>query len=88
MEHIDKETFKQIFYDHWDAFKAAYTLYNTPYHDRIVQKMLDCGDPDKMGFVRYLCTSCGETRSIGFTCKSCFYRNPDLLSPFMRTGQA
>lgn len=72
MEHIDKHSFKQIFRDHWDAFKTAYPLYNTPYHDEVVQKMLDCGDPEKMGFAQYRCTFCGETRRIAFSCKSSF----------------
>ncbi len=34
--------------------------------------MLDCDDPNKMGFVQYRCLSCGETRRIAFTCKACF----------------
>lgn len=72
MKHIDKHLFKQIFRDHRDAFKAAYPLYNTPYHDEVVQKMLDCGDPEKMGFAQYRCTFCGETRRIAFSCKSSF----------------
>ena len=72
MEHIDKHLFKQIFRDHWDAFKAVHPLYNTPYHDEVVQKMLDCGDPEKMGFAQYRCTFCGETRRIAFSCKSSF----------------
>jgi len=127
--HIDKQTFKKIFHNHWDAFKAAAPRYNSPYYDEVVNKMLDCGDPDKMGFALYRCTSCGETRRVAFSCKcsfclSCakpyterwvefvgrrlfpsvvyrhfvltvpdflriwFYRNPDLLSPLMRTGHA
>jgi len=72
VKHIDKHLFKQIFRDHRDAFKAAYPLYNTPYHDEVVQKMLDCGDPEKMGFAQYRCTFCGETRRIAFSCKSSF----------------
>lgn len=129
MESIDKDTFKQIFRDHWDAFMSACPRYNTPYYDSVIRKMLDCGDPKKMGFVQYRCLNCGETRRIAFTCKSCFclscakpytdrwadfigrrmipgvtyrhivltmpdslgiwfYRNPDLLSPFMRAGHA
>lgn len=72
MEHIDKNTFKQIFRDHWEDFKAAWPRYDTNYYDTVVQKMLDCGDPEKMGFVQYRCTYCGETRRIAFTCKSCF----------------
>ena len=34
--------------------------------------MLNCGNPDKMGYVQYRCLNCGETRRIAFTCKSCF----------------
>jgi hypothetical protein len=71
-EHIDKETFKQIFHDHWEDFKAIHPRYDTPYYDEVVQKMLDCGDPEKMGFAQYRCTSCGETRRVAFSCKSSF----------------
>jgi len=129
MEGIDKNTFKQIFYDHWDAFKKLHPRFDNPDYNETIQKMLDCGDPDKMGFVQYRCCNCGETRRIAFTCKSCFclscakvytdrwadfigrrllpgvtyrhvvltmpdflrvwfYRNPTLLSPFMRAGNA
>ena len=72
MEHIDKQTFKQIFRDHWNTFKVAYPLYNNPYHDEVVQKMLDCGDSEKMGFAQYRCIFCGEIRRIAFSCKSSF----------------
>ena len=70
---IDKDTFKQIFRDHWDTFTATYpSLYTTGYHDEVIQKMLDCGDPEKMGFAQYRCTSCGETHRVAFSCKSSF----------------
>jgi hypothetical protein len=72
VEHVDKDTFKWIFRDHWEPFKAANPRYNTEYHDGVVHKMLDCGDPEKMGFAQYLCLSCGETRRIAFSCKSSF----------------
>jgi hypothetical protein len=72
MEGIDKTTFKQIFREHWDEFKQAYPRYDQPEYDQVVQKMLACGDPQKMGFVQYRCCSCGESRRIAFTCKSCF----------------
>jgi len=72
MEGIDRDTFKQIFEDHWEDFKARYPRYNTPQYNETVQKMLKCGDPDQMGFVQYRCTNCGQTRRIAFTCKSCF----------------
>ena len=70
---IDKDTFKQIFRDHWNAFTAKNPLhYATGYHDEVVQKMLGCGDPEKMGFAQYRCTSCGETHRVAFSCKSSF----------------
>ena len=71
-KQIDKNTFKQIFRDHWEAFKARYPRFDTPDYDTVVQKMLDCGDPEKMGYVQYRCLYCGETRRIAFTCKSSF----------------
>jgi hypothetical protein len=70
---IDKGTFKQIFHDHWNTFMAGNPLhYGTGYHDEVVQKMLGCGDPEKMGFAQYRCTSCGETHRVAFSCKSSF----------------
>jgi hypothetical protein len=72
MEEIDKATFKKIFRDHWDEFKQTHPRYDGPEYDQVIQKMLDCGDPEKMGFVQYRCCSCGESRRIAFTCKSCF----------------
>jgi hypothetical protein len=72
MEGIDKATFKKIFRDHWSRFKEAYPRYDCDEYDQVIQKMLDCGDPEKMGFIQYRCCSCGESRRIAFTCKSCF----------------
>jgi hypothetical protein len=69
---IDIGTFKDIFRDHWETFKATYPRFDTPDYDSAVQKMLDCGDPEKMGYVQYRCLWCGEWRRIGFTCKSSF----------------
>jgi hypothetical protein len=72
MEGIDKNTFKRIFYDHWEAFKQGHPRFDNPDYNETIDKMLGCGDPDKMGFVQYRCCSCGEVRRIAFTCKSCF----------------
>ena len=72
MEGIDKNTFKQIFDDHWDAFKQTHPKFDCPDYNDTIRKMLDCGDPEKMGFVQYRCCNCGETRRIAFTCKSSF----------------
>ena len=72
MEGIDKNTFKQIFYDHWDAFKRFRPRFDSSDYNETIQKMLNCGDPEKMGFVQYRCCNCGQIRRIAFTCKSCF----------------
>ena len=71
-EHIDKETFKQIFRDHGEDFQAVHPLYATAYHNQVVHEMLDCSDPDQMGFAQFRCLGCGETRRVALTCKSCF----------------
>ena len=46
---ISKETFKQIFRDHWPLFKERHRRYDTPYYETVIQKMLNCGDPETMG---------------------------------------
>ena len=53
-------------------FKKRHPRYDTPEYDTVIQKMLDGGDPEAMGYLQYRCTQCGETRRIAFTCKSCF----------------
>jgi hypothetical protein len=71
-EHISKSTFKQIFIDHWDTFKQENPRYNIAYYDEVIRKMLDCGDPEKMGYAKYRCLCCGRTLKVTMTCKSCF----------------
>jgi hypothetical protein len=70
--HIDKERFKQIFHDHWEAFKAENSRYNNEYHDAVIEKMLNCGNPKTMGYAQYRCCHCGEARRLAFSCKSSF----------------
>lgn len=63
--------FKQIFDDHWDGFKHAHPRYNTHYYDGLVEKMLGCGNPDKMGYVEYRCQHCGQGKHlVSMSCKS------------------
>ena len=71
-EHIDKATFKRIFSEHWATFTAKYPHYATEDYDSVIQKMIDCGDPNAMGYAQYRCTCCGKTLQIAFTCKSSF----------------
>ena len=63
--------FKQIFKDHWDGFKKAYPRYSVPYYEELVRKMMNCGNPDEMGYIGYLCFSCGHgNRVVSMSCKS------------------
>jgi hypothetical protein len=47
--------FKQIFVDHWEGFKRVHPRYDTRYYDGLVDKMLGCGNPEKMGYIAYRC---------------------------------
>ena len=47
----DWNVFKQIFVDHWQGFKQFRPRYDTPYYESLVDKRLDCGNPDKMGYI-------------------------------------
>ena len=63
--------FKQIFAEHWGEFKHVHLRYNTSYYDGLVDKMLGCGDPEKMGYIAYRCLQCGEgTHRVAMRCKS------------------
>jgi hypothetical protein len=67
----DWNIFQQIFVEHWDGFKHVYPRYNTRYYDRLVDKMLGCGNPDKMGYKEYRCLQCGEGKHrVAMSCKS------------------
>jgi hypothetical protein len=62
--------FKQIFSDHWEGFQEKNPLYDKPYYNDLVEKMLDCGNPEKMGYIEYRCMYCGqETRVVSMSCK-------------------
>src|SRR2546425_7558237 len=63
--------FKQIFAEHWDGFKRVHPRYHKPYYDGLVDKMLGCGDPEKMGSIAYRCQHCGEgTHRVAMSCQS------------------
>jgi len=67
----DWNVFKQIFVEHWDGFKRVYPRYDQRYYDGLVDKMLGCGNPDKMGSIEYRCRHCGEgTHRVSMSCKS------------------
>src|SRR5215467_6538163 len=67
----DWSVFKQIFADHWEEFQRAHPRYQTSYYDGLVAKMLDCGNPEKMGYVEYRCLHCGMGKHlVSMSCKS------------------
>ena len=67
----DWNVFKQIFAEHWDGFKLVYPRYNKPYYDGLVDKMLGCGNPEKMGYIEYRCLHCGQGKHlVAMSCKS------------------
>ena len=67
----DWRVFKQIFADHWAEFKRLRPRYQTAYYDTLVAKMLDCGNPDKMGYIEYRCEQCGQgNHLVSMSCKS------------------
>ena len=67
----DWNVFKQIFADHWAPFQHAHPRYQTSYYDGLVAKMLDCGNPDKMGYFAYHCQQCGQGKHrVSMSCKS------------------
>ena len=67
----DWNVFKQIFVDHWQRFKQFRPRYDTPYYESLVEKMLDCGNPDKMGYIEYRCLDCGQGKHlVSMSCKS------------------
>src|SRR6266446_2467751 len=68
---VDKETFKQIFRDHWEAFWQREGHHLRPEVTEVVEKMLGCGDPAR-GYSTYLCEHCLEEKRVAFSCKSSF----------------
>ncbi len=73
MAHVsrDSSVFKQIFDDHWRMFRHAHPRDQTPYYDGLVAKMLECGNPDKMGYLDYRCHQCGQGKHlVSMSCKS------------------
>ena len=64
---------QRIFAEHWDAFTGYYIderdRHPPDHWYENVERMLSCGDI-REGYYEYQCLSCGETRKVGFTCKS------------------
>ena len=67
----DWHVFNQIFAEHWDGFTRVYPRYQRSYYDGLVEKMLGCGNPEKVGYSVYRCLHCGEgSHRVAMRCKS------------------
>jgi hypothetical protein len=71
MQRVDKDTFKQIFRDHWGPFQQGYPRYQDRHVQAVIDKMLGCGTLEA-GYTTYLCPHCLEEKRVAFSCKSSF----------------
>ncbi len=70
---VNKYTIKQIFKDNWDRFYDKH-LNNIPeYVVKEVEKMLNCRNPDKLGYHKYICLNHpNQSVVVPHSCKSRF----------------
>ena len=65
-----KYTLKQIFKDCWVTFLSIHEV--RPVVQENVEKIMNCGDKDKLGYSLYKCKKCNEQHYCPNTCKSRF----------------
>lgn len=70
-QRVDKDTFKQIFRDHWGPFQQRHPRYQDRHVQAVIDKMLGCGTPES-GYSTYLCPHCLEEKRVACSCKSSF----------------
>jgi Transposase zinc-binding domain len=70
-QRVDKDTFKQIFRDHWGPFQQHQPRYQERHVQAVIDKMLGCGTLEA-GYTTYLCPHCLEEKRVAFSCKSSF----------------
>lgn len=62
---------KEIFEKNWEWFCAKHKNIRPAVKEN-VEKILACGDKDKLGWNRYECRKCGYSHYAAHTCKSRF----------------
>ena len=67
-----KYTIKQIFKNNWFDFLNKHKADIRPAVLENVQKIMACGDKDKIGYSLYVCPLCGHTHYAAHTGKSRF----------------
>jgi len=70
-QRVDKDTFKQIFRDHWEPFQQSHPRYQERHVQTVIDNMLGCGTAEA-GYTTYLCPHCLEEKRVAFSCKSRF----------------
>ena len=65
-----KYTLKQIFKDNWKAFLSIHNVREIVKEN--VEKVMNCGDKDKLGYSLYECKKCHYQHYSANTCKSRF----------------
>src|SRR5262252_10995757 len=70
-QRVDKNTFKQLFRDHWRPFQQRHPRYQDCHVQAVIDKRLGCGTPES-GYTSYLCPHCLEEKRVAFSCKSSF----------------
>jgi hypothetical protein len=71
IQRVDKDTFKQIFRDHWEPFQQSHPRYQDRHVQAVIDKRLGCG-PLEAGSTTYLGPPCLEEKRVAFSCKSSF----------------
>lgn len=68
---MGKGVLRNIFRDHWNDFVKLYghRIRKNVYAE--VNKMLHCGSLEN-GYIEFKCEACGETKKVGFRCRSRF----------------
>lgn len=70
-EKKEKNIFKRIIGENWEEFKKSYPQFAQAQYEDAVKKMLGCGEEEN-GYACYVCSSCGNTVRVCFSCKSSF----------------
>ena len=70
-QRVDKDTFKQIFRDHWEPFQQGPPRYQERPVQAVINTRLGCGTPES-GDTAYLCPPCLEENRVAFSCTSSF----------------
>jgi hypothetical protein len=70
-QRVDKDTFKQLFRDHWGPFQQGHPRYQDRHVQAVIEKMLGCGTLEA-GYTTYLCPHCLAEKRVAFSCKSSF----------------